>query len=50
MAKVNVGGQAPDFELPWTGDGDFRLALVGLGYEDTADLHAAPAEARSGSA
>jgi peroxiredoxin Q/BCP len=26
MAKVNVGTEAPDFELPWTGEGDFRLS------------------------
>lgn len=26
MAKVDVGDTAPDFELPWTGDGDFSLS------------------------
>lgn len=26
MAKLDVGQEAPDFELPWTGDGDFRLS------------------------
>lgn len=26
MAKLSMGDKAPDFELPWTGDGDFRLA------------------------
>lgn len=26
MAKVSVGSEAPDFELPWTGEGDFRLS------------------------
>jgi len=26
MAKVNVGEAAPDFELPWTGEGNFRLS------------------------
>lgn len=27
MARVNVGDEAPDFALPWTGDGDeFRLS------------------------
>lgn len=26
MAKVDVGDAAPDFELPWTGDGDFKLS------------------------
>lgn len=26
MAKLNNGDQAPDFELPWTGEGDFKLS------------------------
>jgi thioredoxin-dependent peroxiredoxin len=26
MAKVGVGSPAPDFELPWTGEGEFRLS------------------------
>lgn len=26
MAKIELGQQAPDFELPWTGEGDFSLA------------------------
>ena len=26
MAKVSIGSEAPDFSLPWTGDGDFRLS------------------------
>jgi peroxiredoxin Q/BCP len=26
MAKVSVGQEAPDFTLPWTGEGDFRLS------------------------
>jgi peroxiredoxin Q/BCP len=26
MAKVDVGTAAPDFELPWTGEGDFKLS------------------------
>jgi peroxiredoxin Q/BCP len=26
MAKVSIGSDAPDFELPWTGEGDFRLS------------------------
>ena len=26
MAKLNVGDEAPDFTLPWTGAGDFHLA------------------------
>ena len=26
MAKVSIGSEAPDFELPWTGEGDFRLS------------------------
>lgn len=26
MARVNVGEEAPGFTLPWTGEGDFRLA------------------------
>ena len=26
MAKLSVGDGAPDFEKPWTGDGDFRLS------------------------
>ncbi len=26
MAKLNVGDPAPDFEKPWTGEGDFRLS------------------------
>ncbi len=28
MAKLNVGDEAPDFELPWTGEG--RLSLEGM--------------------
>jgi len=26
MAKVDVGDEAPDFELPWTGEGEFKLS------------------------
>jgi peroxiredoxin Q/BCP len=26
MARVNVGDEAPDFTVPWTGEGDFHLA------------------------
>ena len=26
MAKLNAGDKAPEFELPWTGEGEFRLA------------------------
>lgn len=26
MAKLKVGDEAPDFEKPWTGEGDFRLS------------------------
>ena len=26
MAKLDLGSEAPDFELPWTGEGDFRLS------------------------
>ncbi|MGI8726154.1 MAG: peroxiredoxin [Solirubrobacterales bacterium] len=26
MAKLNNGDHAPDFELPWTGEGDFKLS------------------------
>lgn len=26
MAKINEGDQAPDFSLPWTGEGEFSLA------------------------
>ena len=26
MAKVNLGSEAPDFSLPWTGEGEFRLS------------------------
>lgn len=26
MAKLSVGDKAPEFELSWTGEGDFRLA------------------------
>ena len=26
MAKLKLGHEAPDFEKPWTGDGDFRLS------------------------
>ena len=26
MAKLSVGDKAPEFELPWTGEGEFRLA------------------------
>ena len=26
MAKLAVGDAAPDFELPWTGEGDFKLS------------------------
>lgn len=26
MAKLAVGDTAPDFELPWTGEGDFELS------------------------
>src|SRR5215212_3162202 len=26
MAKLNVGDEAPDLTLPWTGEGDFHLA------------------------
>lgn len=26
MAKLNVGDEAPEFALPWTGEGEFRLA------------------------
>lgn len=26
MAKPNVGDEAPDFERPWTGEGDFKLS------------------------
>ena len=26
MAKVSIGSEAPDFSLPWTGEGDFRLS------------------------
>lgn len=26
MAKLKVGEEAPDFEKPWTGEGDFRLS------------------------
>jgi peroxiredoxin Q/BCP len=26
MAKLSVGDGAPDFERPWTGEGDFRLS------------------------
>jgi peroxiredoxin Q/BCP len=26
MAKLSVGDPAPDIELPWTGEGDFRLS------------------------
>lgn len=26
MAKIDVGDAAPDFRLPWTGEGDFALS------------------------
>lgn len=26
MAKLKVGDEAPDFEKPWTGEGEFRLS------------------------
>ncbi len=26
MAKLKVGDDAPDFEKPWTGEGDFKLS------------------------
>ena len=26
MAKLKVGDKAPDFEKPWTGEGDFKLS------------------------
>jgi thioredoxin-dependent peroxiredoxin len=26
VAKVSVGSEAPDFQLPWTGEGEFRLS------------------------
>ena len=26
MAKLKVGDEAPDFEKPWTGEGDFKLS------------------------
>lgn len=26
MARVDLGDEAPDFELPWTGEGEFRLS------------------------
>jgi len=26
MAKIDLGTDAPDFELPWTGEGDFSLS------------------------
>lgn len=26
MAKLKIGDQAPDFEKPWTGEGDFKLS------------------------
>ncbi len=26
MSKLTVGETAPDFELPWTGEGDFKLS------------------------
>lgn len=26
MAKLNVGDEAPDFQKPWTGEGEFKLS------------------------
>lgn len=32
MAKVGIGDRAPDFELPWTGEGEFSLAAQRGGW------------------
>ena len=48
MAKLKVGDDAPDFEQPWTGEGDFKLSepawrWVVLAFypgDESADLHA----------